>query len=533
MARPPLGAAIETLGAALAIRAASSPEELAFAMGGERLSYGALQADAEALAAGLARLGVGRGDRVALLLPAGLDFVRVFFALQHLAAAPCAFDPGVPPAAAARRIAGIRPCLTLVGVTAGEELAGALAEAGLRWKTLAEVSREEGAEGLPPHPSSGDDVAFLQSTSGTSGEPRAAVILQRNVLASLRIARDWLGIGPGDVLVSWVPPWHDLGLMRFVLGPVYFGAPCHLVAPAIRTLPLWLETISAVRGTVTGAPDFAYRLATRLVEPRGIDLSSLRYATNGGEPVRQSTIAAFEERFGIPGIIRPGYGLAEATLGVTGLRSGEPPRVDERGDVSCGRPFPETEVRIAPEPGLEASGVGEILVRGPAVFAGYFEAAEATRETLRDGWLHTGDVGRLDADGHLYVLGRRRALLKRGGSPLAPRELEEAAASVPGVRVAAAVGLPPHPEAATEEIVLAVEIDPEPSRLAADVARAVAQAIENALGFSPDRVVVLTPRSIPRTANGKIRHHVLRGELLDGGLERRGAVLFSGPRAAR
>jgi acyl-CoA synthetase (AMP-forming)/AMP-acid ligase II len=537
MARAVLGDDIDTLGASLAARAASCPEALAFAMGRERLSYGGLRADAEALAGGLARLGVGRGDRVALLLPAGLDFVRVFFALQRLAAVPCAFDPGVPPTAAARRIGGIRPCLTLVGETTDAgELAGALAEAGLRWSALAEVPRGvlEG-EGLPAYPlAGGDDVALLQPTSGTSGEPRAAVVLQRNVLASLRASAEHLGLGPADVLVSWVPPWHDLGLMRFVLGPVFYGAPCHLVTPAIRTLPLWLETVSAVRGTVTGAPDFAYRLATRLVEPRGIDLSSLRYATNGGEPVRRSTIAAFEERFGIPGIIRPGYGLAEATLGVTSLRPGEPLRVDERGDVSCGQPMPGVEVRIAPEPGLEASGVGEILMRGPAVFAGYFEAAEATREALRDGWLHTGDIGRLDADGHLYVLGRRRALLKRGGAPLAPRELEEAAARVPEVRVAAAVGLPPTPGAATEEIVLVVEAElaGEPSRLAADVARAVAHAIESALGFSPDRVVVLAPRSIPRTANGKIRHHLLQGQLLDGELERRGVVLFSGPRSA-
>lgn len=525
MVREVLGSNVDTLWAALAARADSSLEALAFAMGRERLSYGELRSDAEALAGGLAGFGVGRGDRVALLLPAGLGFVRAFFALQRLGAAPCAFDPGVPPATAARRIAGIRPCLTLVGDAAGEPIATALAGEGLRWTPLGQVPRVK-AEGLSPQGAGGDDVALLQPTSGTSGEPRAAMVLQRNVLASLRASVEHLGLGPADVLVSWVPPWHDLGLMRFILGPVFYGAPCHLVTPSIRTLPLWLETISAVRGTVTGAPDFAYRLATRLVEPRGIDLSSLRYATNGGEPVRRSTIEAFEERFGIPGVLLPGYGLAEATLGVSSLRPGEPLRVDERGDVSCGRPLPGVEVRIVPEPGLEDSGVGEILVRGPAVFAGYFEAEEATRETLRDGWLHTGDVGRLDADGHLYILGRRRALLKRGGSPLAPRELEEAAARAPGVRLAAAIGLPPAPGAATEEIVLAVEADPlsDPSRLASDVARAV----EQALGFSPDRVVVLAPRSIPRTANGKIRHHVLRGELLEGVLERRGAVLFRG-----
>ena len=492
---------MKTLDAVLASRAASSPDSLAFVEAGERLTYGQLRADSEAIAGGLASLGVGPGDRVALVLPAGLDFIRAFFALQRLAASPCAFDPGAPAAAIARRIERIRPRLTL---------------------TSLDLPRAP----APPAVSGEEDVAFLQPTSGTSGEPRAAVILQRNAIASLRASRDLLGIGPGDILVSWAPPWHDLGLLRFLLGPVYFGSPCHLVTPAIRTLPLWLETASRVRATMLGAPDFAWRLATRLVNPEGLDLSSLRYAINGGEPVRRSTIVAFEERFGVPGVIRPGYGLAEATLGVTCLRPGEPLRVDDRGNVSCGRPLPGVEVRIA----LESGDIGEILVRGPAVFAGYFEAEEASAEALHDGWLHTGDFGRLEADGHLYVLGRKRAMLKRGGAPLAPRELEEAAERVPGLRSAVAVGWPPSSETATEEIVVAVEADPAAAP-PPEIAAAVAARIEEALGVSPDDVVVLAPRSIPRTPNGKVRHWLLRKELLEGDLERRNAVLFRSRRA--
>jgi acyl-CoA synthetase (AMP-forming)/AMP-acid ligase II len=510
------------LDAVLASRAANAPDALAFTEGSESLSYGRLREESEALAGGLAALGVGPGDRVALLLPAGLDFIRAFFALQRLRAVPCAFDPGAPPGAAARRAARVRPCLTLVA--GGPELGQALEEAGLRHAALAGVPRTAPP---PPAEASGEDVAFLQPTSGTSGAPRAAVILQRNVLASLESARELLEIHPGDVLVSWVPPWHDLGLLRFVLGPVYFGVPCHLVTPAIRTLPLWLETAARVRATILGAPDFAYRLALRMVDPRGLDLSALRYATNGGEPVRQSTILSFEERFGVPGAIRPGYGLAEATLGVTCLRPGEPLRTDARGNVSCGRPLPGVEVRID---GGEGGAAGEILVRGPAVFAGYFEAEEATGEALRDGWLHTGDVGTLDSEGHLYVLGRERALIKRGGAPLAPRELEEPAGRVPGVRLAAAVGLPPPPGGATEEIVVAVEADPMAVAEASRLAAAVAAAIESAVGFAPDRVLVLEPRTIPRTSNGKVRHRELRRELIEGGLEAYASRMRSSPR---
>jgi acyl-CoA synthetase (AMP-forming)/AMP-acid ligase II len=319
--------------------------------------------------------------------------------------------------------------------------------------------------------------------------------------------------------VSWVPPWHDLGLIRFILTAPYVGAQCHIVPPAVNTIPEWLATIARVRGTFTGAPDFAYRLAARFVNPKTVDLSSLTDARSGGEPVRLSTIRLFEETFGLPGVVKPGYGLAEATLGVTSLGAGEPLRVDEHGNVSCGTALPGAEVRID----AAECQPGEILVRGPLVFAGYFEAEEATRAIIRDGWLHTGDTGRLDADGHLYVLGRTRAMLKRAGSVLAPRELEEAAQEVSGVKIAAAVGLAT--ESGTEAIVVAVEADADHDL--DQLMRDVAESVRRAIGFLPERVVVLKPRTLPRTANGKLRHDVLRTALMDGTLQREGAIVTS------
>ena len=520
----PLEDDVETLDDVLPARARRAPHGLAFAADAETVTYGALRTETEALAGGLARLGVGHGDRVAVILPAGLDFVRAFFALQRLGAAPCALNPQAPPATSASRAARLRPRLVLTSGASPDGLVPACAVGGLPAVDLAAVPRI--ALRTERHAREAD-VAFLQQTSGTTGEPRAALITHRNVLASLRAARELLAIGPQDVLVGWVPPWHDLGLLRFVLGPVYFGTPCHLVPPAIRTLGQWLATASEVRATVIGAPDFAYRLAARLVEPKGLDLSTLRFATNGGEPVRQSTILAFEERFGVPGAIRPGYGLAEATLGVTCLRPGEPRRVDEHGNVSCGRPFPGVEVRIAGSDDGGSGRAGEILVRGPSCFAGYFDAPEESREILRGGWLHTGDVGAQDADGHLYVLARDRALLKRGGVPLAPRELEEPVERLRGVRVAAAIGLPPAGESATEDIVLAIEVEPASDLPPSQMATAAAAAVKDAVGFEAGSVLVLAPRSIPRTANGKIRYQELRRRLTGGELEREGVVLFA------
>jgi acyl-CoA synthetase (AMP-forming)/AMP-acid ligase II len=460
----------------LADRATSQSDAIAFTHDGASLTYRQLHDEAGALAAGLVHAGVTQGDRVALLLPAGLDWVCAFWAIQLAGAVSCAFNPHVPHETAMRRAARVRPRVIL--------------------QSLDDIPRSNAT--APRIDVDPESLAFLQPTSGTSGESRAVMIRHRNILSVLRAYAGGFTVTPNDVLVSWVPPWHDLGLVRFMIGAVFNGAPCHIVTPAIQTIALWLETMTKVRGTITGAPDFAYRLASRFVDPATIDLSSARWLTNGGEPVRRSTIDAFESRFNRSHVICPGYGLAEATLGVTFTMPGQPIRVDERGNVGCGRALPGVEVKIADD--------GEILVRGDGVFAGYFDAEEATAETLRDGWLHTGDIGHLDEDGELYVLGRRRAMLKRGGAVLAPRELEEAAQNVEGVRLAAAVGMTRADM--TEEIVLAIEVDPRAD--ADEVADAVAQEVHRTIGFAPERVVVLPPRSIPRTYNGKIRHDALR-----------------------
>lgn len=506
MTRTPSDTKTATLDAVLAERAAAYPDALAFAHDGERITYRELHEQAGALAAGLIRMGIRPGDRVALILPAGLDFVRGFWAVQCAGAVSVAFNPYTPAVTAVRRAARVRPSLTLLG-RMDDELTREASMAGLRCMALEDVPRVAGS--APTLDADPETFAFFQPTSGTTGESRAVMIRHRNIMEVLRSYRAAYYVDTNDVMVSWVPPWHDLGLVRFMIGSVYNGAACHIVTPSIQTIPRWLETITKVRGTISGAPDFAYRLAARFGDPSAIDLSSVRWMTNGGEPVRLSTIEAFETRFGCRGIVCPGYGLAEATLGVTFIEPGQAIRVDERGNVGCGKALPGVELKINVE---DDSGAGEILVRGEGVFAGYFDADEATAETLRDGWLHTGDIGRLDADGELYILGRRRAMLKRGGAVLAPRELEEAAQKVDGVRIAAAVGIARADESMTEEIVLAIEADAragDPDALSA----AVAQEVHRTLGFAPDRVIVVPPRGIPRTYNGKIRHDALRKEL--------------------
>jgi acyl-CoA synthetase (AMP-forming)/AMP-acid ligase II len=455
-------------------RARERPDALAFAFENDSATYSRLLDDARRIGGMLLHDGISAGDRVAILMPAGLDLVRVYYALHCIGAVPCIFDPHVPIATTERRIAAIRA-----------------------QRTLTAVPTTGAASLLPRRHHDPDAIAFLQLTSGTSGEPLAAMIRHRNAIASLASSQAHLDLDTRDVFVGWVPPWHDLGLLRFVFGPVFIGAPCHLITPAVKTIGDWFAAITRERGTVTGAPDFAWRLATRIVDASAVDIRSLRLATNGGEPVRASTIEAFERRFGLNRVLCAGYGLAENTLGVSTTKPGEPMRVDARGNVSCGQTYGDVELRIEDD---------EILVRSPALFAGYFEAEEATKNVLRDGWLHTGDVGALDDDGNVYVFGRRRAMIKRAGAMVAPREVEEAAQTVPEVRVAAAVGVPSE---LTEEIVVVVEAQGD----TAAIEKQVMAAVERAIGSAPNRVLVMPPRSIPRTSNGKIRHAVLRDQL--------------------
>ena len=212
-----------------------------------------------------------------------------------------------------------------------------------------------------------------------------------------------------SVLVTWVPHWHDLGLVNCVVRTVLHGVPCHVVSPSIGTIRLWFETISAVRGTMSGAPDFALRLAARLVDPRRVDLSSLRAITNGGEPVRATTVEGFERRFGIPGTVCPGYGLAEATLGVSTQLPGGAGRVDAHGHAPVARRFRASRcarTETPTSPGRSSFAVGPC---SPATSA---TRRRRARRCARAGCTPATWLSR--RDGLLYVLGRTRAMIDPG-----------------------------------------------------------------------------------------------------------------------
>ncbi len=502
--------------AALMARGRETPDALAFACGGERLSYGRLLDEASRLAAGLAAQGLMARDRVALVLPAGLEFVRGFAAVALAGAVPFAIPPEISPAIAMARAARGRPRLALTSAGARAPLALAAEDSSIPVLALEELALPFDPA-LPPltlpeiEP---EDPAVLQLTSGTTGEPRFAVLSHRALSAWRQQAAGPLLAAPGDVLAGWAPPWHVMGLVRFVILPVICGVETHLVPPAVRTLGTWLETAARVRATFTAASDFALRTAVRLVGRRELDLGALRCVVSGGEAVRASSIRAFEERFDLAGIVRPGYGLAEATLTVTWVRPGETLAIDPAGNVSCGRPLPGVALRIVDERGCElAPGEpGEIRVQSASLFSGYFDGAPGDTRVLADGWLATGDWGRLGPDGELFVLGRRRNLLKHGGATYAPRELEEAAERVGGVAAAAALTLA-RTDLQGSVLVVVVEASHPLERQPEDLARDVASAIRRAIGLLPGEVLIVGSGTLPRTESGKLRHAELRRAL--------------------
>ncbi len=260
------------------------------------------------------------------------------------------------------------------------------------------------------------------------------------------------------------------------------------------------------------------------------DLSRLRVALNAAEPVRRQTLTEFERTFGLRGVMMPAYGLAEATVGVSMCKPGEPVRIDDRGFVSVGRPFPEVDVAILADGGMAGpEEVGEILVRSPANTRGYWRDPKATQDLLRDdGYLHTGDLGYLDANDELFVVGRRKSLIIQGGRNLAPREIEEAVDLLPFVRASAAVGVDRGGDEG-EQAYLFVELRTHDRHGPSDFAELTVQvvdAVRSHLGLRPGRVYLVPAGAIPRTHNGKIRYKMLQDGYLDGSLRAAGKLLF-------
>ncbi|MFK0088665.1 AMP-binding protein [Pseudomonas sp. NPDC090755] len=516
----------------------------------EDMSYGALYQDALAVAGGLQRCGLHAGQTVALMLPTGRDFLLGFFGILLAGGVPV---PIYPPLRLSqiedhlRRQAGIlrnAEASVLITVTQAKLLAQLLRSqvpSLARIASVAELAGEGGDCVIPLRQA--DDIAFLQYTSGSTGQPKGVVVSHANLLANLRAMGRALKVGPQDVFVSWLPMYHDMGLIGAWLGSLYYGYNLVLMSPlAFLARPQrWLWAIDRFHGTLSAAPNFAYELCLNKVadgDLEGLDLSSWRLAFNGAEPVSPDTLQRFAERFAryglAPTALAPVYGLAEATLGVSFPPLGRGPLIDRvqreafqtRGSalpadanasavlrfVSSGRPLPGHQIRIVDGRGVELPerSEGHLQFCGPSTTRGYYRNPEETRQVLRDGWIDSLDCAYMAA-GEVYLTGRAKDLIIRAGRNIYPYDVEAAVGNLSGLRKGCvAVFGSPDPATGTERLVVLAESNEQDAAARQHLQQEVNRIVVDLTGVSPDDVVLAPPHSVLKTSSGKIRRAASR-----------------------
>jgi acyl carrier protein len=537
---------------------------------GERtdtLTFGELALSAQQCAEELGRRGVPPGGSVALMLPTSRQFFVSYAGILLAGAVPV---PIYPPFRADRieeyaerqsailNNAGV--CLLLTFRRA--ETVAKLLEP--RVKTLqgvvdAEKLLDAAQKEPPPAPGAlpayisgsrlrrGSDLALLQYTSGSTGDPKGVTLTHSNLLANMRAIAEVVEVGPGDVGVSWLPLYHDMGLIGAWLTLLLHGVPLVVLSPlAFLTRPeRWLQAISRYKGTIAAAPNFAYELCARKISDQameGMDLRSWRAALNGAEPVNPETLERFTNRFAKHGFRReamlPVYGLAEASLGVTFPPLSRGPKVDrverERfttegralpaGDedenaiafVSSGMALPGHEVMITNKEGnpQPERTEGFLWFRGPSATGGYYKNEEASAKLFSGGpahtegayrWVNSGDRA-YQADGEIYITGRVKDIIIKGGRNLYPHEVEELASRVEGIRKGCVVAFGVKgDETGTEKLVIVAESrEQDPARRGALVG-AINDRVSRGLGLPPDHVELIRPGSVPKTSSGKLR----------------------------
>lgn len=518
-------------------------------------SWASLRAGALEVCGGLRALGIRPTETVATVFPTGFPFLEALFGVLLAGAVPAPLYPPVRlgrldeyhrrtaamlRAARARVVLADRRVRRLLGpaVLAADPPLGCLELDDLP------------AGAARPAPASPDDLGLVQFSSGTTVEPRPVALAHRALVAQARLLNAHWPDREGTVHsgVSWLPLYHDMGLIGCVLPALERPGPLTLIPPEefIVRPALWLQAISRYRATLSPAPNFAYALCTRKVrdeEMDGVDLSCWQVAINGAETVVPDVVRAFTDRFARwgfrPEAMTPVYGLSEAALAVTFSDPWQPcrsrrfdraalaggravPGDDGLELVSVGRPLPGFEVAIVDgRPGrLDDGRVGRVLVRGPSLMTGYLHQEEATARALRDGWLDTGDRGFL-LDGELHLTGRDKDVLIVNGRNHAPEELERATEAVAGVRAGGAVAVAFRPDGAvTDEVLLLVEAARD---VAAEdrggIAPRCAEQVLAATGVLPARVEVLPPGTLPRTSSGKLRRQEALRRFLAGTLE--------------
>ncbi len=517
---------------------------------GETLTYGELWTDAGRVAAGLIERNVAPGEAVVIMLPSGREYFASFFGVLRAGGVPVpVYPPGRPREiedhvrrhakiaanAQARVMITVQEAVQFSRVLAAQvdNIAGIVTVAQLMEAPLPNVWPEPRAH----------DTAFIQYTSGSTGDPKGVVLSHANLLANINAMAGMLEIKPNDVFVSWLPLYHDMGLIGAWLGSLVHGIPLVLMSPlAFLARPQrWLAAITRYRGTISGAPNFAYEACVgRIAEEdrAGFDLASWRVAFNGAEPVSPATIAAFSEKFASvgfnPNAMMPVYGLAENSVGLAFPPIGRGPRIDwidrdtflktgraepaqpntpgAKAVPSCGMPIAGHEIRVLDDQGAELPDrrEGIIQFKGPSATAGYLRNPEANASLLAGEWRNAGDLGYTVA-GEIHVTGRRKDMIIRAGRNIFPAELETAVGALDGISAGAvAVFGSPDPDNGTERLVVMAESRRAGTDGETKLARAITDLSIELIGMPPDVVRLVPPRTVPKTSSGKIRRQAAR-----------------------
>jgi acyl-CoA synthetase (AMP-forming)/AMP-acid ligase II len=551
-------------------RAALQPDKIAYLFladgehRAEQLTHGALDRQARRIGC-LLQASYSPGERALLVFPPGLPYVTAFFGCLYAGVVAVPAYPPLSLRQVPRLKAVIDDAKATVALVADSPFWSGVASADLA-NAFGEVTwlptdqLEAGLEDGWREPAIGtEDLAFLQYTSGSTLAPRGVMLSHANLLHNLDVMHEWFTDSTDDLLVSWLPPYHDMGLIGSILEPLYGGFPAVLMSPAhfLERPHRWIHVISRYRATVSPAPDFGYSLCARRAASTsldGIDLSCWRLAVNGAEPVRAETLDRFVDVFAPYGFrreaLRPAYGLAEATLLVAGDPAGSRPTTaavpkqalqthDVRAPVTdpasrtlvaCGRPLGGQRLAIvdaATSTPLPPGQVGEIWLSGPSVAEGYWGRPEQTqaifRARLRNApsltYLRTGDLGFQDEAGRLFVTGRLKDLIIIHGRNHYPQDIESAvqgcdpSALRPGCGAAFSV-----PVNGEEVLVVVQELRTVHTVDVEGLAARSRRAVLEECGVDLHALALIEPRTIPKTSSGKIQRRVCREAFLAGTL---------------
>jgi acyl-CoA synthetase (AMP-forming)/AMP-acid ligase II len=520
------------------------------------LSYGELFSRSLGVATSLKSRGLRQGDRVIICLPTDVDILASIFGVL-LAGGVCV--PVYPPrpqhnldhwrqqVASIARIA--QPRGAIVSSLLRLPISASLEQHGPNLFVLTpEGFQKNGA--LEPPRIFAEDLAFIQFTSGTTQEPKGVAISHAALMANIQGLSAAMELSEKDISISWLPPYHDMGLVGHIFVPLVSGVHQHLMSPLhfLEEPRRWLALLSSCHATQTTAPNFAYSMCLGRVPPadrRHLDLGALRWALNGAETVQRETMEQFCAAYGAcgfrPEAFRPVYGLAEMTLAATfgpvgeplidwvdrnllattSLARSAPGRSSSAKDfVSVGKPLPGCELRIAQK---ENAGndcgerqVGEILLRGPSLMTGYFNNPQATWTALQGGWLHTGDLGYV-ANGMLFVTGRSKDIIIKRGRNYLPQDFEAGCQDFPELRKGRAIAFGiPNKQSGTEDIILLAEVKKRAQLKDLQLQERVAAAISERIGQKPDRVVLCRPGALPKTTSGKLQRQKAKQAYVQG-----------------